>query len=74
MKHPNRIIINIIIQNLNKIRVPIKPDKQMLVGPAGFFQNSVILDRFKSPTNISFSYAMLGKQIYRTLSQRPCKT
>ena len=28
MKYPNRIFINIIIQNLNKIRAPIKTDKR----------------------------------------------
>jgi hypothetical protein len=59
MKYPNRIIINIIIQNLNKIRAPIKTDKQMLVSPAGLFQNSVILDSFESPTNVILSFAML---------------
>jgi len=58
MKYPNRIFIKIIIQNLNKVCAPVKTNKQMLIVPAVFFQNSIILDSFESPTNVSLGYTM----------------
>ena len=64
MKHPNRIRIKNIIINFNQVALPVETDKQVFVFHIFIiFKKTVILGGINSPTDVSFTYAMLKSRL-----------